>query len=312
MVSTLNRAAIAAALLTALVSANAAPTLGSCPLLPANHVLNARVDSLPVHASSAAWIANVTSTGDGASRTFHMDFGAGLWNGAPIGIPYVAVNGSQPKVPISFTWADESDPGPYPIPPDAPIEGGPSSGGDRHVLVADTTNCRIYESYNAWPQNGGASWTADAGAVFDLNSNALRPAGWTSADAAGLPIVPSLVRYDEVAAGAIEHALRFTAPRTQRAYIWPARHFASSVTDPNVAPMGARLRMKASVDITRFTGEARIIAQAMKTYGIVLADNGSAWFVSGAPDARWDDARLAELARVPSSAFEVVKLGPVR
>lgn len=285
-----------------------APTLGGCPLLPANHILNTKVDTLPVHPRSAAWIANVVSGGDGANRTFHMDFGSGQWEGAPIGIPYVVVDGAQPKVPVSFAWWDESDPGPYPIPPGAPIEGvgPPDAGGDRHVLVAELTNCKIYETFNSWPQNGGTSWAADSGAVFDLRSNALRPAGWTSADAAGLPMIPLLVRYDEVATGAIEHALRFTVPRTQRAYVWPARHYASSITDPNVAPMGARFRLKASVDIGRFTGEARVIAQAMKTYGIILADNGSAWFVNGSPDPRWNNTVLAQLKQLRGGDFEAV------
>ena len=309
MSSMLKRSVACTALAAAIATpAVAAPTIAGCPLFPSNHVLNTRVDTLPVHPRSAAWIANSVSGGDGANRTFYMDFGAGLWNGAPIGIPFVVVDGSQAKVPVSFTWADESDPGPYPIPPNAPIEGvgAANAGGDRHVLVVDRSNCKLYETYNSWPQNGGTSWTADSGALFDLRSNALRPAGWTSADAAGLAMVPYLVRYDDVATGVIEHALRFTVPRTQRAYIWPARHFASTITDPNVPPMGARLRLKASVDITRFTGESRVIAQAMKTYGIVLADNGSAWFVNGVPDERWNNTVLRQLTALRGADFEVV------
>jgi hypothetical protein len=293
-------------LLGASASAFAQGALAGCPLYPANNILNTPVDTLPVHPRSAAWVANVSSGGDGASRTFHMDFGAGLWEGGPIGIPYVVVNGSQPKVPVSFTWADESDAGPYPVPPNAPVEGGTNGTGDRHVLVLDNTNCILYELFYAWPQNGGASWTADAGAKFDLRSNALRPAGWTSADAAGLAVLPSLVLYDEVASGAIRHAIRFTASRTQRAYLWPARHYASTVTDLNVAPMGARFRMKASVDLNRFTGEARIIAQAMKTYGIILADNGSPWYVTGAPDERWNNSTLRQLHSLTGNDFEAV------
>ena len=286
----------------------AAPTIAGCPSFPPSHVLNARVDSLPVHPKSAGWIANSVAGGDGANRTFHMDFGSGLWEGAPIGIPFIVVEGSQPKVPVSFTWQDESDAGPYPIPPNAPIEGlgAPNAGGDRHVLVLDRTHCKLYETFNSWPRNAGGSWKADSGAAFDLRSNGLRPAGWTSADAAGLAILPYLARYDEVASGVIEHALRFTVPRTQRAYVWPARHYASKITDPDVPPMGARFRLKASVDIARFTGEARVIAQAMKTYGIVLADNGSPWFVSGAPDERWNNTVLRQLRALRGADFEAV------
>lgn len=298
----------------AVATVQAAPTVGGCSLFPANHVLNTRVDSLPVHPLSSAWVANVASTGNGASRTFHMDFGSGLYpsppdpTAAPIGIPYAIVDGTQARVPVAFGYADESDPGPYPIPANVPIEGvGPTDvQGDRHVLVVDKSACKLYELYNAWPVNGGASWTADAGAVFDLASDALRPAGWTSTDAAGLSVLQGLVRYDEVATGVIEHAIRFTAQRTQRAYLWPARHYASSVTDTNVAPMGARFRMKASVDIARFTGEARVIAQAMKTFGLILADNGSPWYVSGAPDSRWNNDTLRQLAALTGNDFEAV------
>jgi hypothetical protein len=257
----------------------AAASIGNCPVLPADNAWNARVDTLPVHASSATYVGTI-----GATRAFHMDFGAGLYGGAPIGIPFVAVPGTQPKVPVAFDYADESDPGPYPVPPNAPIEGvgPPTASGDRHVLVVDTDACVLYEMYAAYPQAGGASWSAGSGAVFDLRSNALRPSTWTSADAAGLPIFPGLARYDEVAAGAINHALRFTAPQTQNAFVWPARHAASSSTDPTRPPMGLRLRLKASVDITHYSPQARVIAQAMKTYGIILADNGSAWLIAPA------------------------------
>jgi hypothetical protein len=266
-------------------------------------VWNARVDTLPVHPASATYVNTI-----GAAHGFHMDFGAGLYQGAPIGIPFVTVPGTLPKVPVTFDYADESDPGPYPVPADAPIEGvgPPDAGGDRHVLVVDTGNCILYELYAAYPQGGGASWTAGSGAMFDLRSNALRPSGWTSADAAGLPIFAGLARYDEVAAGAISHALRFTAPATQDAFVWPARHAASSSTDPTRPPMGLRLRLKASVDITGFSPQARVIAQAMKTYGIILADNGSAWFVSGAPDDRWDNDALHQLDALHGSDFEAV------
>ncbi len=270
-------------------------------MLPTDNVWNARVDTLPVHSSSAAWVATI-----GATTGFHMDFGSGLYLDGPIGIPYVVVGGAQPKVPVVFDVDDESDPGPYPIPPSAPIEGGPASDGDRHVLVLDRDNCVLYETFYSFPQNGGASWTAYSGAFFDLRSNALRPSGWTSGDAAGLPILPGLARYDETDAGVISHALRFTAPQTQRAFIWPARHFASSSTDPARPPMGARFRLKASVDITGLSPHARTIAQAMKTYGIILADNGSSWFVSGAPDERWNNTVLQELKNLKGADFEAV------
>jgi hypothetical protein len=305
-----------AALLLALpaLSALAAPTIEGCPVFPANNVWNARVDHLPVHPLSNAWVANVRSGGDGATRPFHMDFGSGLYEGAPIGIPYVVVNGTQPKVPVAFEYDDESDPGPYPIPPSAPIEGvgPPDAGGDRHVLVIDRDNCVLYETFDSRPLNGGANWTAGSGAIYDLNVNGpLRPNGWTSADAAGLPIFPGLARYEEVAAGEIRHALRFTAPQTQRAFIWPARHFASSVTNPNVAPMGARFRLKASYDISGFSHQARVIALAMKTYGIILADNGSAWYVSGIPDPAWDNGVLHQLDALRGSDFEAVDTSPL-
>jgi hypothetical protein len=215
-------------------------------------------------------------------------------------------------VPVTFEYDDESDPGPYPVPPSAPIEGGPGSDGDRHILVIDRDNWKLYELYDAHPVNAGASWTAGSGAVFDLNSNALRPAGWTSADAAGLPIFPGLVRYDEVVElKAIRHALRFTCPVTRRAYVDPARHYASSRTDSNLPPMGMRVRLKAGFDITRFSPNVQVILNAMKTYGMLLADNGSAWYVSGAPDSRWNDDELAALRNVHGGDFEVVKMGTI-
>lgn len=240
-------------------------------------------------------------------RNLHPDFGT-VWDGAPNGIPYIVVHSDQAKVPVSFGYADESDPGPYPIPADAPIEGGPSSTGDRHVLIVDVDAWKLYELYDAHPVNGGKSWTAGSGAIFDLNSDALRPAGWTSADAAGLPIFPGLVRYDEaVLQGHIDHALRFTCPRTRKMYISPARHYASSDTNSALPPMGMRVRLKANFDTTSFSPAVRAILRAMMRYGMLVADNGSEWYVSGAPDPRWSDDDLATLSRVPSSAFEVVK-----
>ena len=277
-----------------------AQSIEGCPAFPSNNGWNAVANTLPVHADSTNYVNKI-----GATKTAHADFGSGLYAGAPIGIPFVAVAGTQPKVPITFTYQDESDAGPYPIPPAAPVEGGAESTGDRHVLVVDQTNCLLYETYAAYPQTDG-SWLAGSGAIFDLNSNNLRPATWTSADAAGLPILPGLVRYDEVAAGAIQHALRFTAPQTQRAFIWPARHYASSITDPAYPPMGQRFRLKASFDTSSFSPQPKVVLQALKDYGMILADNGSSWFISGAPDDRWDNDQLSELRRVVGSDFEAL------
>ena len=276
------------------------PTLAGCPMFPADNPWNQDISSLPVHPNSANYIASINSTGN---QYLHADFGSFLG----YGIPYTVVPETQPLVPVTFDeYGDESDPGPYPIPPDAPIEGGTDSTGDRHVLVLNSGECKLYELYHARKDQSGPGWTAGSGAVFTMTSNVLRPEGWTSADAAGLPILPGLVRYDEVAAGAINHAVRFTVWRTQRAYIHPATHFASSFTDPNLPPMGLRLRLKASYDIARFTGQARVILQALKKYGMIVADNGSSWFITGASDSRWDDDDLNQLKTVPGSAFEAV------
>lgn len=272
-------------------------------LFPVDNAWNRDVSADPVDPNSAALIASC-----GATRSLHPDFGT-VWNGAPNGIPYIVVRGSQGKVPVTFQYSSESDPGPYPIPPNAPIEGGPSSSGDRHVLVVDWDNWKLYELFAATPQNGGQSWTAGSGAVFDLGSNALRPAGWTSADAAGLPILPGLVRYDEVAIhGAITHALRFTCPQTRKAYVHPARHWASSNTSATLPPMGMRVRLKASYDISSFSPRLQVILRALKTYGMLVADNGSGFFLSGAPDPRWDDSELHDLQRVMGADFEVVEI----
>lgn len=267
---------------------------------PADNPWNTVIASAPVDPNSATLIASC------GVRNLHPDFGT-VWDGAPNGIPYVVVGAGQPKVPVSFDYADESDPGPYPIPPNAPVEGGASSDGDRHVLIVDLDAWKLYELYDAHPIDGGASWHAGSGAVFDLGSDALRPAGWTSADAAGLPIFPGLVRYDEVMEQhAIEHALRFTCLRTRKAYVYPARHYASSDTSSTLPPMGMRVRLKSSFDTTGFSPAVRVILRSMMRYGMLLADNGSGWYVSGAPDPRWNDDELATLSRVPSSAFEVV------
>lgn len=277
------------------------PAAAGCDLFPDDNVWNTPVDTLPLDANSEAYVATI-----GSDEPMHPDFGSGTWDGGPIGIPYVDVPGSQPMVSVAFLYDDESDPGPYPIPADAPIEGGPGSTGDRHVLVLERDNCLLYELFYAWPQSDG-SWQADSGAVFDLGSHALRPAGWTSADAAGLPILPGLVRYDEVAAGEIGHAIRFTAPQTRRAYVWPARHYASDLTGGQYPPLGQRFRLKADFDISGFSPETQVILQALKTYGMFLADNGSPWFISGVPDERWDnDLLVDELRQVHGRDFEAV------
>jgi hypothetical protein len=280
--------------------------LGGRRVFPADNPWNRDVSRDPVDPASAAILARV-----GPDKPLHPDFGT-VYHGAPNGIPYVVVPGTQPKVPVRFRYADESDPGPYPIPPVAPIEGGPRSEGDRHVLVVDRDRWTLYELFSARPDPDGRGWSASSGAVFDLNSNALRPAGWTSADAAGLPIFPALVRFDEVVLrGAVRHAFRFTVARTRRAYVAPARHFASRLTDPDLPPMGLRVRLKGSYDTSRFGPQARVILEALKTYGMLLADNGGDWYLNGAPDPRWDDDDLGTLKRVKVRDFEVVRMGPV-
>ena len=275
-------------------------TVGGCPLFPTDNIWNRDISSLPVHRNSANFISSI-----GLTSHVHADFGAGLYNGAPIGIPYIVVPGSQPYVPVSFNYASESNPGPYPIPSNAPIEGGSQSNGDRHVIVVDSGICRLYEMYAAYPQSNG-SWKAGSGAVWNLNSDVLRPNTWTSADAAGLPILPGLVRYDEIASGAINHALRFTVNSSQSAFLWPARHYASSSTNPNLPPMGLRLRLKANANISSFSRTNQIILTALKRYGMIVADNGSSWYISGAPDNRWNNDDLHVLDTIPGSDFEAV------
>lgn len=290
--------------LPATISNDNDQTLPVPPIFPADNPWNTDISQYPVHPNSTNFLASM-----GLNTGLHPDFGT-VWEGAPIGIPYVLVNGNQPRVPVSFYYDDESDPGPYPVPPDAPIEGGPASDGDRHVLVIDTKNLRLYELYRAFPINNGASWQADSGAVFDLRSNNLRPLYWTSADAAGLPIFAGLVRRDEVVEkGEINHALRFTVRRTQRAFIPPATHFASSSRDANLPPMGLRVRLKADYNISGFSPNVQVILRAMKKYGMFVADNGSDWYVSGAPDPDWDDDELRQLGQVKGRDFEVVYTG---
>jgi len=280
-------------------------SLGGKRPFPADNPWNQPVDRLPVDPHSDRLLSSI-----GKSLPLHPDFGAN-WKGAPFGIPYVVVAGNIPRVPVTFQYADESDPGPYPIPPGAPIEGGPNATGDRHLLVIDRDTWKLYELFSAYPQ--GRGYRAGSGAIFDLNSNAQRPEGWTSADAAGLPIFTGLVRYDEVVEQrSIRHALRFTVRRTRRAYVPPARHFASRSDDPSLPPMGMRVRLKAGYDLSRFPPSAQVILKALKTYGMLLADNGSDWFLSGAPDPRWNDEELATLKRVRGADLEVVATSGVR
>jgi hypothetical protein len=272
-----------------------------CPIFPADNVWNTPIDSLPVDALSDAYVASI-----GPDTGLHPDFGSGLYEGFPLGIPFVRVPADQPLVDVTFDVPEESDPGPYPIPTDVPIEGGSCGDGDRHVIVVQEETCLLYELFDAYPQPDG-TWHAFAGARFDLTSNALRPETWTSADAAGLPILPGLVRYEEIAAGVIPHALRFTAALTQEAFIWPARHQAGATTDPNVPPLGQRFRLKAEVHLSGFSLTNQIILQALQTYGMFLSDNGSDWFFSGVPDDRWDNDDLHELQeRIHGSDFEAV------
>jgi hypothetical protein len=281
-------------------AAHPAAPVGGCERFPADNIWNYDISNLPVDANSASYIASI-----GLNGHLHPDFGAGLYDGGPIGFPYAVVPGSQPYVPVSFEYASESDPGPYPIPANVPIEGGVQSSGDRHVLVVDSGTCKLYEMYASYPQSNG-SWQAGSGAVWDLNSDALRPATWTSADAAGLPILPGLVSYDDIAAGAITHALRFTVNSTQNTFLWPARHQASSSSNPDLPPMGLRLRLKASVDISSFSRTNQIILTALKHYGMFVADNGSSWFISGTSDSRWNNDDLHALTSIPGSDFEAV------
>ena len=273
------------------------------PVFPASDPWNQEVSRWSVDPVSTPFIASI-----GFDKPLHPDFGAPL-AGQPIGIPYVVIDadGVTP-VPVVFRYREESDPGPYPLPPDAPIEGGPQAGGDRHVLVVDRRRWRLYELWDAHPEAGGTRWRAGSGAVFDLAADTVRPAGWTSADAAGLPVFPGLVRYDEMHdLGVIHHALRFTCARTRRAYVAPASHFASASDDLRLPPMGMRVRLKATFDVRPYPPAARVILTALKTYGMILADNGSDWFVSGAPDPRWDNEELGTLKRVKGSDFEVVR-----
>ena len=300
-------AALSLVLASAVTGASkpAGPREYSCPIFPASNPINRDISHAPVDPNSAAYIASIGLTGH-----LHPDFGTN----PSYGIPYTVVGAHQPKVPIKFTeYGEESNPGPYPIPANAPVEGA-GEEGDRHVLVLQEGSCKLYELYNAQrdAQRAAGGWDAGSGAVFDLRSNVLRPNGWTSADAAGLPIFPLLVRYPEVRAGRIDHALRVTVQRTQAGFIHPATHFASSSTDPSLPPMGLRLRLKASYSLAGFHGESLVVLRALKRYGLIVADNGSSWYITGAPDPRWNDADLEQIKRVPGSAFEAVRSGAIR
>ena len=298
--------AAAACVVLAAQNADRAPIkLPATRLFPDADPWNKDISKEPVDPNSDGIIAAI-----GADAPLHPDFGT-VFEGAPNGIPYVVVDGRQPRVKVEFEYADESDPGPYPIPPDAPIEGGPQSDGDRHVLVVDRDNHKLYELFHARPQDGGKWWKAVSGAAWDLSkvSYGQRPRGRTSADAAGLPVLPGLVRYEEVEAGALRHAIRFTVRSSRRAYVPPATHFASRKTDANLPPMGMRMRLRADYDDSRMSPRVRVITKALKTYGLILADNGSNWYLSGAPDPRWDNDELRQIRRIKGSDLEVIRMG---
>lgn len=273
---------------------------------PTSNLWNQDISTAPVDSNSTALINFI-----GGNTAVHPDFGAGLYAGGKIGIPYVVVNSSQSPVTVNLlAFADESDPGPMPIPANAPIEGDPNPSGDRHVLVLDNSQCWLYELFNASATGGGA-WNADSTAAWDLLSSEQRPYTWTSADAAGLPIFPGLVRYDEVAAGSIKHAIRFTLQRSRAAFTPPASHWAANSSDPNAAPMGMRMRLKSTFDASGFSQKNQVILAAMKKYGMIMADNGSSMYISGAPDDRWDNNDLHNLGTLKASDFEVVQMSPV-
>ncbi|MEY2454749.1 MAG: hypothetical protein QOD92_4323 [Acidimicrobiaceae bacterium] len=268
-------------------------------MFPVDNVWHADVSGLPIHPMSNTYVAAIGTTAQAKA-----DFGSGAWDGGPIGIPYNVVGAGQPTTSVTFDYDEDSDHVPYPIPANASIEGGPGSSGDRHVIIVDHSTCTLYELYAAYPNDDG-TWRAGSGAVWDLNSNALRPETWTSGDAAGLPILPGLVRYDEVASGHIDHAIRVTVPHSDRSYVWPARHQAG-VSNPSLPPMGLRLRLKPDVEVSSYPRDDQVILQAMKTYGVIVADNGSPWFISGVPDERWNNDVLQQLRNIRGSDFEAV------
>jgi hypothetical protein len=295
---------VAAAIAVALLAGSSAralrlPQAPHCPVFPADNPWNQRVDKLPVASDSAQLIASI-----GLDSPVHADFGSGTWDGGPIGIPFDVVSRKTRRSRVSFEYSDESDRVRYPIPRHVHIEGGPHATGDRHAILVDKSSCRLYELYDL--RRASRGWTAGSGAVWSLRSNHLRRAGWTSADAAGLPIFPGLARWDEVSRGVIDHALRFTAPQTRRAYLYPARHYASSSTDPSLPPMGLRVRLKGSVNVSSFPKQSRVVLRALQRYGMILADNGSPWYISGAPNRHWSNDDLHSLGRLTGAEFEVV------
>jgi hypothetical protein len=292
---------IALACLGGAAQALRVPAAPRCPVFPASNPWNKRVDKLPVAQNSAAVISSI-----GIDTGLHADFGSGLWQGSPIGIPFDVVSRSTKRSRPTFEYDDESDQVGYPIPKGVHIEGG----SDHHALLLDKSACRLYELGGL--ERRGGRWHAWAGATWNLRSNRVRPAGWTSADAAGLPIFPGLARYDEVRRGVIDHALRFTVERTRRAYLYPARHFASDLTSPNLPPMGLRVRLKASFDVRPFPRQARIVLVALKRYGMIVADNGSDWYITGAPNRGWSNDQLHTLGHVSGSYFDVVDSSSLR
>jgi hypothetical protein len=283
------------------------PGAERCPLTPANSYWRSDVRSLEVHPSSAVWRAS-----NGPTNSLHPDFGSGTWEGGPIGIPYVVVPGDQPRKPVSFWWPEESEPGPYPIPDDPPIEGGPDSDGDRHILILDKDACELWELYAATPVEGGAAWEAGSGARFDTRSSQLWPDSLTSADASGMAMLPGLVRFEEVASGAIHHAIRMTVPHTRTSYVWPATHEAGESASTSLPPMGAWLRLGAHLDPDQFGPQTRPIVVALQTHGAIVADNGSSWFLSGAPDERWDNDQLRQLRAIHGTDFDFVDAQPMK
>ena len=283
------------------------PGAPDCKIFPENNPWNRPVGDLPIHNRSRAIIKTI-----GRNVGLHPDFGSGRWDGGPIGIPFTTVSSNQNRVPVRFRYRHESDRGPYPIPKDAPIEGGRHADGDRHVIVIDKGRCKLFELFAAYPRDNGARWRAGSGAIWDLDSNKLRPRGYTSADAAGLPILPGLVRFSDVKKGVIDHALRFTVEQTRRAFIYPARHFASDLTAKRFPAMGQRLRLKKSFDISGFNRQARIILKALKRYGMIVADNGSDWYISGSPSSKWNNDALHALGQVKGRNFQVVDTSSLR
>ena len=298
-VTTVRRTLPSTTTTTLKVQQNSGPSIAGCPVFPADDIWNTDVSTLPVDSHSAAWISN----SGGPGRLIHPDFGDS-GTSMPYGIPFIVTNSSHPKTSVTFQYASESDPGPYPFGPDTPIEGGAGSGGDQHAIMLDSSTCTLYELYDANYSASGS--TAGSGAIWNLKSDALRPSGWTSADAAGLPILPGLLRQDEVNAGFVGHAIRMTVQTTDRLFIWPARHEAGSLNDPAYPPMGARFRLKASVDISHFSHDTQVVLTAMKHYGLIVADNGSNWYFQGAAQPGWDNIMLDELKSIPAGDFEAV------